>query len=157
MCRILSRVIGTILAMICAILFYSVVMRYVFNRPVPWTEDATTLLMVWMVLLGAPAGLRSGAHVSIEFLVDKTAGRLGTVVRLIALVVIAYVAWMMVRHGWILAIRGMRRIVSTMEWLPFGYAYLALPVGYALMTLVCLEKVCVHIVHLIEHPTSEGR
>ncbi len=145
MCTVLSGVIGAILAVICAILFYSVVMRYALNRPVTWTEDASTILMVWMVLLGAPIGLRSGAHVSIEFLVEKVSGGARTALRLIALAVTAYVALMMVRHGWLLAVRGMRRIVSTMEWLPFGYAYAALPVGYALMVLVCVEEACKQI------------
>ena len=148
MCAALAGIIGVILAVICAVLFYSVVMRYALNRPVAWTEDATTILMVWMVLLGAPVGLRSGSHVSIELLVGRVAGRRRVALRLIALSVTTYVSWMMLRHGWFLAMRGMRRIVSTMEWLPFGYAYLALPVGYGLMVLVCIEEACKHVAHL---------
>jgi TRAP-type C4-dicarboxylate transport system permease small subunit len=47
---------------------------------------------------------------------------------------------MIVWHGSMFSIQGMRRIVPSLEWLPFGFAYLALPVGYGLMILVLLEQ-----------------
>lgn len=139
LCSILTTVIGGILAAIASILFFSVVMRYVFNNPVTWSEDSAKILLVWMTLLGAPAGLRSASHVSIELLTDKLPERGRIVFQILGLGVTTYVSWIFVSQGYRFALQGMRRIVPSLDWLPFGFAYLALPVGYALMLLICVE------------------
>ena len=139
LCGILSRIAGGILAIIVLVLFISVGMRYLFNRPLSWSGELGVILLVWMTLLGAPGGLRKGSHVSIGFLVDKLPDPGRILVRLGAILVVLFVCWMMVSRGWGFALKGMRRIVPSMPWLPFGFAYLALPAGYGMMMLVCIE------------------
>lgn len=151
MCTILTKVIGVILGLISVILFYSVVMRYVFNNPVTWTEDSANFLMVWMVLLGAPIGLRAGSHVSIELLIEKLPQLISKIVQTFVILIIMYVCWIILRYGWSFAMKGMRRIVPSLEWLKFGYAYMALPVGYGLMILICIEQLLKTSVSILSH------
>lgn len=152
----LHKMLGVILLLISAILFHSVVMRYLFNNPVTWSEDAAKILLVWMTLLGAPGGLRKGAHVSIDLIVEKLPHVLSQLLRLVSLLAVIYVSWMIVRHGWLFALQGMRRIVPSLEWLPFGFAYLALPVGYGLMILVCVELIAKHLLSMKLSGRPEG-
>ncbi len=151
MCRILVHAVGYILGVISVVLFYSVVRRYVFNNPVSWSEDVTNFLMVWMVLLCAPAGLRTGAHVSIDALVKHVSPTARRIIRILGIVTVGYVSTMIVWHGTLFSIQGMRRIVPSLEWLPFGFAYLALPVGYGLMILVLVEQ----LLETVLVPTSD--
>ena len=139
LCGMLSKVVGGILAAISLVLFLSVAMRYLFNRPFSWSGELAAILLVWMTLLGAPVGLRKGSHISIGFLVDNLPDWGQRVVRPAAMLVVLFVCGMMVSRGWGFAVKGMRRIVPSMAWLPFGFAYLAVPVGYSAMMLVCLE------------------
>jgi TRAP-type C4-dicarboxylate transport system permease small subunit len=149
LCRFLTVLIGGILAAISIILFHSVVMRYLFNNPVTWSEDAAKFLLVWMTLLGAPAGMRAGTHVAVELITDKLPQPIQKVFQLLSLVVVLYVSWMIVSQGWSFALQGMRRIVPSLPWLPFGFAYLALPIGYALIGLICIELILTSISGLI--------
>lgn len=45
--------------------------RYVAGWVVPWTEEATRYLGVWMVFLGSVAALAQGSHIAVTVLVDK--------------------------------------------------------------------------------------
>ena len=52
----------SLVAAIAVIVIASVIMRYVFNNSISWSEDAAKFLMVWLAFLGAPLGFRHGAH-----------------------------------------------------------------------------------------------
>ncbi len=140
LCRILTYTIGSVLAAMAIILFASVILRYVFNSPLPWTQDVLNILMVWMVLLGAPVGLRAGSHVAIESVVEKLPALMQKVLKIIVILIIAFVSWQILRYGWAFAMKGMRRIVPSLDWLRFGYVYMALPVGYGLLLMITLEQ-----------------
>lgn len=148
LCSFLTNLIGGLLAAITVILFFSVVMRYAFNNPVTWSEDSAKILLVWMTLLGAPAGLRSTSHVSVELLTERLPDRAKRIFQLLGFVIVMYVSWIFVAYGFRFALQGMRRIVPSLAWLPFGFAYLALPVGYALMMLICIELLLKSILNL---------
>lgn len=147
-CRICTGLVSVSLGAICVILFSGVACRYLLNDPISWTEDVTCLLLVWMVLLGAPVAMRVRAHVAIDMLVERLPRGLRLPLRILSTCVVLYVAWFMVRYGVGFTAMGMRRVVPSLDWLPYGYVYLALPVGYGLMLLVCLELILDDLVTL---------
>ncbi len=44
------------------ILFMGVVSRFVFDRPLVWSDEVASLLFLWLAMLGAAIALRRGAH-----------------------------------------------------------------------------------------------
>ncbi len=44
------------------VLFAGVVSRYVFNRPLVWSDELATLLFLWLAMLGSVVALRRGEH-----------------------------------------------------------------------------------------------
>jgi TRAP-type C4-dicarboxylate transport system permease small subunit len=50
------------------VLTLQVVMRYVFNIPLVWSEEISIALFSWIVLLAGSMGIREGFHVSITLL-----------------------------------------------------------------------------------------
>ena len=44
------------------ILFAGVVSRFVFDRPLVWSDEIASLLFLWLAMLGAAIALRRGAH-----------------------------------------------------------------------------------------------
>jgi tripartite ATP-independent transporter DctM subunit len=44
------------------VLFAGVVARYVFNRPLVWSDELATLLFLWLAMLGSVVALRRGEH-----------------------------------------------------------------------------------------------
>lgn len=149
LCKVLINIMATILAAISIILFVSVFMRYVVNNPVTWTEDAVNFLMVWMVLFGTSVGLREGYHISIEFIQQKVTKQLRILIHILTTLIIIFVAWIILKHGIAFSMKGMRRIIPSIEWLKFGYAYFALPIGYGLMLLISIEHILQDVYELV--------
>ena len=53
------------------IIFFQVIMRYVFNNSLTWSEELGKFLFVWLSWLGISIGHRRREHIKITLLVDK--------------------------------------------------------------------------------------
>src|SRR5215470_1974874 len=53
------------------ILFAGVVSRYVFHRPLLWSDELASILFLWMAMLGAVVALRRGEHMRMTAIVGK--------------------------------------------------------------------------------------
>lgn len=63
-----STVLMISLAVIVAVIFSQVVMRYVFNDSLSWSEELARYLFVWFSWLGVSAGVKDNEHLRVEFL-----------------------------------------------------------------------------------------
>jgi len=54
-----------------AVVFTQVVLRYGFNTSLDWAEDVARLFFVWLMFLAVPLGVKSGAHIGVELVVNK--------------------------------------------------------------------------------------
>ena len=52
------------------VLLLGVVSRYVFNRPLTWTDELASALFLWLAMLGAVIALRRSEHMRLAFLVE---------------------------------------------------------------------------------------
>ena len=52
------------------ILFAGVVSRYVFNKPVTWSDELASVLFLWLAMLGAVIALRRGEHMRLTTFVN---------------------------------------------------------------------------------------
>ncbi|MBT7955671.1 MAG: TRAP transporter small permease [Rhodospirillaceae bacterium] len=60
---------GILIMVVCAITFYEVVARYLFNAPTTWSIDISTYAMFWACFLGGAYTLREGGHVAVDVVV----------------------------------------------------------------------------------------
>jgi TRAP-type C4-dicarboxylate transport system permease small subunit len=72
-CRALEAAIAIALALMVAMVFGNVVLRYAFNSGITVSEELSRWLFVWVTFLGAVVGLHERAHLGTDVLV----GRLG--------------------------------------------------------------------------------
>lgn len=56
------------LAVMVIVIFTQVVMRYVFNNSLSWSEEFARYLFVWFSWIGVSAGLKDGEHLKVEIL-----------------------------------------------------------------------------------------
>lgn len=69
--RLEDIIIGLLLVLTTLLVFVEVVLRFGFNTGLHWSQEMTTILVGWMVLLGASWALRERAHIGVDFLVEK--------------------------------------------------------------------------------------
>jgi tripartite ATP-independent transporter DctM subunit len=52
------------------VLLAGVISRYVFNRPLTWSDELASILFLWLAMLGAVIALRRSEHMRLGFLVS---------------------------------------------------------------------------------------
>jgi tripartite ATP-independent transporter DctM subunit len=53
------------------ILFAGIAARFVFNRPLVWSDELASILFLWLAMFGAAAALRHGHHMRLTFLASR--------------------------------------------------------------------------------------
>ncbi len=74
--RLLEWTAGLLLFALVCVGFLNVLGRYTMFVFMPWTEEIARLLFVWVVWLGAAAGMFRGGHVRFDFVVNRLPPRL---------------------------------------------------------------------------------
>jgi TRAP-type C4-dicarboxylate transport system permease small subunit len=69
--RLLTGVLLAAVAAMVAVVSAQVALRYGFNRSIDWADEIGRLAFVWAIFLAIPLGVRDGAHIGIDLLVDK--------------------------------------------------------------------------------------
>ncbi|WP_315834268.1 TRAP transporter small permease [Bradyrhizobium prioriisuperbiae] len=70
-CRALKAIIAVMLAVMVALVFGNVVLRYIFNSGITVSEELSRWLLVWLTFLGAVVALREHAHLGVDTLVRR--------------------------------------------------------------------------------------
>lgn len=69
--RLFAAAAAIIVLFSLAVTAYSVLLRYVFDAPVTWSDELSGYLVVAMVMLGAAESLRRGDHISVDLLTSR--------------------------------------------------------------------------------------
>ncbi|RYF34680.1 MAG: TRAP transporter small permease [Cytophagaceae bacterium] len=121
-----------LLAAMSVIVFLNVVMRYVSNTPLSWSEEVSRHMMIWLTFLGGGLVLRSGGHIAIDNLQDAVPAAIARLLRGLVFLLMTLFFVLLLYFGCIYVSRTMMQTTAATE-IPFGYVYLAMPVGTALM------------------------
>ena len=112
-----------------------IVCRFVLSISVPWTEEVSRLLFIWLAYLGAAIGLREGTLIVIDTLPELLGAParrvLDPIVRVVsfAIVIFLFAASIpLVRSVW-------PTTLATIEWISNGWTYLAFTASFGLMIL----------------------
>lgn len=131
-----------------------VLLRYVFNTSLGWTDESSRLAFVWSIFLGIPLGIRRGSHIGIEFLTGRLPAvpqdLLARVIALLGAALMALVAWQSVR----IALEQWDELMGTLDisagWFMLAVAWGA---GHSMLHLVWITLAGPHRGHAL---TDEG-
>src|ERR1700759_3896788 len=62
---------AALVAVAAIILFAGVISRYVFQKPLTWTDEVAIALFLWLSMLGAAVALRRGSHMRLTLAIDR--------------------------------------------------------------------------------------
>lgn len=71
-------------AVMVAAIFLQVVMRFIFNNSLPWSEELGKFMFVWISWLGISIGQRRNEHIKITLLIDRFSEKWQKILELIA-------------------------------------------------------------------------
>src|SRR3954464_7057688 len=123
--------------------------RFVLAIGVPWTEEVSRLIFIWLAYLGAAIGAREGTLIVIDTLPMLLGPRVQRVldpfVRVLSFAIVAFLfaasiplVRFLVRPRLPARRSGGPTTLATVDWISNGWAYLAFTASFGLMILYSL-------------------
>ena len=131
-----------LLIIMVILIFVQVVMRYVFNSSLSWSEELARILFIWVSWIGISLGQKKGEHIKITMVTDKLKGNAKTIMLLVAdICTIAILA--------VLCVKGLEVVSQTMglgaampaTGCPKWLVYSAVPVSCFLMAVRVIKDI----------------
>lgn len=116
----------------------AVVFRYVFNSPISFSFEASTLIFAWIIFGGAAIATARDEHIGVTLIDRFLQARASRNVRIARLLVVLGCSMYLVYAGSTLALRAGGKIPSlniANTWL-----YASLPIGFAFVAAVAVHK-----------------
>ena len=136
--RLAKGVLGCVVFLIVAITLASVWWRYALDAPLPWPEQVSRILFVWMTFLGAAILYREKLHVAIDmFVLMLPKGPRLAVVWLVELCVLGFNIVLLI-YGLKLSLDTLSQTFGALDISPATF-YFAAPVASGLMILFFVE------------------
>lgn len=138
--KVLNLISRLFIGATVVIIFYSVVMRYVFQRPPFWAEELSRFIFIWIIMLGAVLVTREQSHIEIVFIVNLLPKKWRFVLSIFTRFLMIAFCWVMVQQG--LKIYPIVAEASSPTFgISMGWLYLSIPVGGLLMGVCILENI----------------
>ncbi len=132
----------SIASIVAAVAFLTadIALRVTVNISLAWANEATRYAIVWMVFFGAGRAARDGAHITIDALQEvlpanaaRVVARAGCFLSAAGCAVLGWYSAVLVHY-----MTQFRQLSPSLE-IPLWIVYLALPIGFAIMTLRFLQ------------------
>jgi len=135
--RCINGILALIMGGMTVLVFSSVVLRYILNSPVTWSEELASLLFAWLTFVGAYVGFRTHSHIRIDTLTMFLPAGLRSGIRRMVDVGVLLVLGVFIWQGFSLVTTTWSLEFPAME-ISRGYLYLSLPIGACLMLAAIL-------------------
>ena len=99
-CRVFGVLMVACLALMVAMVFGNVVLRYGFNSSITVSEEPSRWLFVWMTFLGAVVAVRNHAHLGTDTLIARLPPAGKKVCFVLAHLLMLSMCWLMAQGGW---------------------------------------------------------
>nr|WP_198983519.1 TRAP transporter large permease subunit [Herbaspirillum sp. ASV7] len=123
-----------------AVLLAGVVMRFIFNSPIPWADELASILFLWLANLGAAVALRRGTHMRTTVLVGYLSERGKAWAEALAIIAPCVMLLILMQPMWEYAEDEMFVQTPALGW-PNTVRAAAVAVGAALMIVICLLRI----------------
>ncbi|USG67365.1 TRAP transporter small permease [Brevibacillus ruminantium] len=134
---LLNGTIALSLAFMAILVFGNVVLRYLFNSGITWSEEMSRFLFVWLIFLGAIGALKDNEHLSVDMLVKRLSPRMKKLVFVITNGLLLYVLWLVLDGSWKMTLINLNSSAPA-TGLPLGYVY-----GIGIVMSVCMAIVII--------------
>lgn len=135
----LATALGGLFLVILVLVNAQILFRFALEISVPWTEDVSRLLFVYLIYLGASVAFHQRAMITIDSVpsfLPRTERPLRMIASFLVFLVTAFLFYAsipMVRSSW-------NTSLPTVDWISNGWAYIAFTISFGLMLLHSLTE-----------------
>jgi len=122
------------------LVFSQVIMRYVFNNSLAWSEELARYIFTWQVWLGTSYGIKYKQHIRVKLFNSRIPMPYRDYVEIIVILIwMAICVFLTINGGMLVSRLLQNNQLSPVLRMPMGYVYMCIPVS-GLMMIVRLIK-----------------
>lgn len=114
--RTVEYLMALALAIMVALVFGNVVMRYLFNSGFAAAEELARLMFVWLIFLGAILALRHHGHLGVDMLQAKLPRPLRRACAVLSHLLMLYALWLFAYGSWAQTVIGMETYSTVLRY-----------------------------------------
>lgn len=145
------------LAVCVVIISLQVIMRFVFNSSLSWSEESAKYLFVWLIWLGTSIAAKDQSHIVLEFLTSRLKGNVRAALSVVAKLIWLALCIFLVYYGTGVVLDMIHRgkTASAMPWLKVWVVYLAIPVSQAVLSLRLVAQIVQEVKSIFRRPEDK--
>lgn len=109
----LNVVLGVFITLMFLFLFLNIVLRYAFNSGIPWAEEMSRFLFIWITFLGAIIAFKDNQHLGVSALIKRCPLKLKKILYLLSSAIVIYVLYLSLVGSWRMTFLGKHNFAST--------------------------------------------
>jgi TRAP-type C4-dicarboxylate transport system permease small subunit len=136
-----NAVLFTIMLGMGLVLGANIVLRYLFESPIAWSNVITRYAYIYIVLLGTAVSYIEGSHAQIDFIYEAARPRTRAVFDLLHYLAMLFLCVLLI-------VFGMKHVITmwpvhspVVSFLSMGVVYLSVPLSAALMVIFLVAKI----------------
>lgn len=135
-------ILFSITAVMVIVIFWQVVMRYVFNDSLSWSEELGRYIFIWMSWIGVSMGAREGQHIKIDMITDRLSFKIRHITYILADVIVLVICLIITYYGVYLVDQLLSiNARSAPLHISQAWGYAAVPVGCGLMIMRSIQSI----------------
>jgi len=143
--KIESGIVIILLGTITLVMTAQVVMRFLFQSPLTWSQELTLFLLIYLCYFSADVVYYRNEHISVEYFVELWPPRVQKAVSIFINLLIGGSLLFLIPYAMTIFQKQMDHVIAGV--LPISKSYWVLPLAicFFLMVLKCIEKIMVCI------------
>lgn len=142
-------VLMTMLSASTLLIFFQVIMRYIFMDSLSWSEELARYMYVWQTWIASSYAVKMGRHLRITSVVDMAKGKTRVLLELLVIVLwLGFSVFLCFKAAELCGLIFDQEQTSPAMNVPMWLAYMAVPVGTALMAVRLVQQFAANVASL---------
>jgi TRAP-type C4-dicarboxylate transport system permease small subunit len=131
-----------LLAVMCFLIFFQVVSRFVLNAPLAWSEETARYIFIWIIYFSASLAVKKREHIRVEVGLMLLKGKARKVAELFSDILFLVFACFLTKDGMFLAGKlAEHKQYSPAVGYPMHIVYMVIPLAYGMIIFRLLQNI----------------
>jgi len=143
--KLLEDLIFALMLIMCVVVLWQVVARFVLHSPSVWSEELARYCMVWIAMLGSALAMKNGMHMTLTIITDRIKHEnLRIVIFVFDMICCLILGFVLMYYGYGFMISGLTKATASLK-ISMVWANAAMPFGGLFLTLNIIEVIYMRI------------
>jgi TRAP-type C4-dicarboxylate transport system permease small subunit len=139
--KLFEWILFALFALLVIVVFMNVFSRFALENSLPWAEELSRFLFVWITFIGAVLVNKKFEHMRLDLLITTLPKTMSDVFEVLISLLAAVVLYILLRGGYTMMIENLDFVSPALE-IPYGFINAIVPVCSLIMFFQTIARCC---------------